>query len=168
MRSLPIALPVLILAAILQSTIVTHFRFLQGGFDLVLVVVLAWNLAQRENDGPMWALIGGVLADLLSGGPMGAATLALVALSLLIALTEGRLYRGNWAVALLVSLVGTILYHLLYLAVLSLTGISVQWDDALTRVTLPSTILNLMLMMPTFQIAKWIANQIYPPPVELG
>ncbi len=168
MRSLPIALPVLIAAAVLQSAVVTHFRFLQGSFDLVLVVVLAWNLAQRKSDGPMWALCGGLLADLLSGGPFGAATLALLALSLLIALTEGRLYHGNWAVALLVSLIGTILYHLLYLAVLSLTGVPVKWDDALTRVTLPSTILNLMLMLPTFQIAKWMADQIYPPPVELG
>ncbi len=168
MRSLPIALPVLIAAAVLQSAIVTHFRFLQGSFDVVLVVVLAWNLAQHESDGPLWALLGGLLADLLSGGPLGAATLALLALSLLIALTEGRLYHGNWAVALLVSLVGTILYHLLYLAVLSLTGVPVQWDEALTRVTLPSTILNLLLMLPTFQIAKWLADQIYPPAVELG
>jgi rod shape-determining protein MreD len=167
MRSLIIAVPLLAFVAILQSTVVARFRLLNGGFDLMLVVVLAWNLVQRENDGPVWAFIGGLLADALSGGPLGAAAFGLVSMSLIIAFTEGRFYQTNWIVAVLASLVGTIFYHLLYLAVLAITGHRVGWADALTLATLPSTLMNLLLMLPTYQAAKWLARQLAAPQVEI-
>jgi len=166
MRSLPIAIPLLALAAMLQAAVLTHVRFLGGGFDLVLVLVLAWNLVQRNIDGPVWALIGGLLADTLSGGPFGASTLGLTLLSLTISLTEGRFYQANMLVALLASLIGTIFYHLIYLSVLALAGRTVNLADALTLVTLPSTILNFLLMLPVYQAAKWLSWQIAPPPVK--
>jgi len=167
MRSLIIAIPLLAFVAILQSAVVSRFRFLNGGFDLMLVVVLAWNLVQRENDGPVWAFLGGLLADALSGGPLGAAAFGLASISLIIALTEGRFYQTNWIVAVLASLAGTIFYHLLYLAVLAVAGRPVSWADALTLTTLPSTIMNLILMLPVYQAAKWLARQLAAPQVEI-
>ena len=167
MRGLLIAAPLLFVVAVLQTTIVNRFRLLGGGFDLMLIVVLAWNLVQRENSGPIWAFVGGLFADAVSGGPFGAATLALVTCSFIIALTEGRFYQANWVVAVAASLAGTIFYHLLYLLLLTLGGHPVQWADALTLVTLPSTILNLMLMLPTYQTAKWLAAQVAEPHVEI-
>ena len=167
MRSLIIAVPLLAFVAILQSAVITRFRLLGGGFDLMLVVVLAWNLVRRENDGPIWALIGGLLADVLSGGPLGAATFGLASLSLIIAISEGRFYQANWIVAVLASIVGTIFYHLLYLLVLAVAGHPVNLADTLTLVTLPSTILNLLLMLPVYQVAKRLAAQVSAPQVEI-
>jgi rod shape-determining protein MreD len=152
---------------ILQSTVVTHLRLLEGGFNLTLIVVLAWNLVQRESSGPLWAFLGGVLADTFSGGPFGAATFALVACSLVIALTEGRFYQTNWVIAVAASVVGTILYHLLYLILLATANHPVAWADALTLTTLPSTILNLLLMLPVYQSAKWLKRQVAAPQVEI-
>ena len=167
MRSLIIAVPLLAFVAILQSAVITRFRLLGGGFDLMLVVVLAWNLVRRENDGPIWALIGGLLADVLSGGPLGAATFGLASLSLIIAISEGRFYQANWIVAVLASIVGTIFYHLLYLLALAVAGHPVNLADALTLVTLPSTILNLLLMLPVYQVVKRLAAQVSTPQVEI-
>ncbi|MEK6572933.1 MAG: rod shape-determining protein MreD [Chloroflexota bacterium] len=167
MRSLIIALPILPVIAILQSAVFPHIRFLNGGFDVMLIVVLAWSLVQRGNDGPIWAFIGGLLGDVLSGGPMGAMTLGLVSVTLLIALTEGRFYKSNWPVALLASVLGTLVYHLIYLIVLGLSGHPVNLADDLTLVTLPSAILNALLMLPMYQTAKWLAAQVAPPKVEL-
>ncbi|MBI3242359.1 MAG: rod shape-determining protein MreD [Chloroflexi bacterium] len=167
MRSLFIAVPLLAFIAILQSAILTRFRILGGGFDLMLVVVLAWNLVQRENDGPLWAFIGGLLADVLSGGPLGASAFSLTTLSLIIAFSEGRFYQANWIVAVLASIVGTILYHLLYLSVLALTNHPVNFADTLALVTLPSTILNLLLMLPVYQATKRLVAQVSSPQVEI-
>ncbi|HLB48835.1 MAG TPA: rod shape-determining protein MreD, partial [Anaerolineales bacterium] len=110
---------------------------------------------------------GGLLGDVLSGGPMGAMTLGLVSVTLLIALTEGRFYKSNWPVALLASVLGTLVYHLIYLIVLGLSGHPVNLADDLTLVTLPSAILNALLMLPMYQTAKWLAIQVAPPKVEL-
>ena len=47
MRRLIIAVPFLALVAILQSAVITRFRILGGGFDLLLVVVLALSMRER-------------------------------------------------------------------------------------------------------------------------
>jgi len=167
MRGLLAGIPILIAAIILQTTVLTHFRLLSGGFNLTLVVVLAWNLVQRESSGPLWAFMGGVLADVFSGGPFGVTTVALVACSLVIALTEGRFYQGNWVVAVAASIVGTIFYHLLYLFLLAGNNYVVNWADTLTLITLPSTILNLLLMLPVYQSFRWLARLVAEPHVEI-
>jgi rod shape-determining protein MreD len=168
MRSLLLALPILTIVAILQSAVFSHITFLRGGFDVMLIVVVAWSLVQRGNDGPAWALVGGVLSDALSGGPPGAITLSLAAVTFFIALTEGRFYQTNWPVALLASVLSTLIYHLIYLALLALAGRPVNWADTLTLSTFPSAILNFLLMLPAYQAAKWLAVFTAPPKVEIG
>lgn len=168
MRALLLAVPLLTVAAVLQSAVFNHVRFLNGGFDLILIAVVAWSLAQHGNEGPVWGFVGGLFADTLSGGPMGAMTLGLVSVAALIIITEGRFYKANWPVAMLASVLGTLMHHLIYLTVLAFSGRPVQLADQLTLVTLPSSILNFLLMLPMYQSAKWLAAQIAPPQVEIG
>lgn len=168
MRTFYLALPVLLLAAVLQATIFAHIRVLGGGFDVMLIVVVAWSLVQRDSDGPAWAFIGGLFADALSGGPPGAMTLALTTVTLAIALTEGRFYKSNWPVALIASVLSTLVYQLIYLVVLLISGRSINVIDALAVTTFPSAILNLLLMLPTYQTAKWLSAVVSPPKVEIG
>lgn len=168
MRTIYVAVPVLLLAAALQASVFNRIRFLSGGFDLVLIIVLAWSLVQRGNDGPVWALVGGLFADVLSGGPPGAFTLALSVVTLAVALTEGRFYKTNFIVALIASVLGTLLFHLLYLTVLIAFGYPINLTDALALSTFPSAILNFLLMMPVYQAAKWLSAIVNPPKVDIG
>ena len=168
MRTLFIAIPLLLLVAVLQSTIFYHIRFFEGGFDVMLIVVTAWSLVQRGNEGPVWAFVGGVIADALSGGPPGAITLGLAGVTVFIAATEGRFYKANWPVALIASVLGTLVYHLIYLIVIALSGYPVNFVDALATATFPSAILNFVLMLPVYQAAKWLAARVAPPKVEIG
>lgn len=168
MRSLVLAFPILLVLAVLQAAILVRIRFLNGGVDLLLIMVIAWSLVQRGNDGPLWAFVAGLIADGLSGGPPGAFTLALTGVALCIALTEGRFYKTNWPVALIASVLGTLVYHLLYLTVLAVFGRSVNWSDILALSTFPSAIMNLLLMLPTYQTAKWLSARVAPPRVEIG
>jgi rod shape-determining protein MreD len=168
MRTIYLALPILLLVALLQATIFTRIRVLGGGFDVMLIVVVAWSLVQRGNDGPLWALVGGLFADAFSGGPPGAFTLALTSVALVIALTEGRFYKTNWPVAFIASVLGTLIYQLLYLVVLAIFGHPLNLIDVLALSTFPSAILNLLLMLPTYQAAKWLSAVVSPPKVEIG
>lgn len=167
MRSLIFGIPLLAVISVMQSSLLHSARFLNGGFDIALIVVLAWNLVRREADAPLWAFIAGLFADVLSGGAIGAATLAMTTVSLVISFTEGRFYQANLPVALLMSLVGTIFYHLLYLLMLSLTGQPIQWADAITLSVLPSALLNLILIVPIYRIALWAVKLIKPREIGL-
>jgi len=151
----------------MQSSLLHSFGFLDGSFDIALVVVLAWNLVRREADAPVWAFIAGLFADVLSGGAIGAATFAMTTMSLVISFTEGRFYQSNLPVALLMSLIGTIFYHLLYLLLLSLSGQPIQWADALTLNVLPSALLNLILIVPVYRIALWAVKWVTPREIGL-
>lgn len=168
MRSLVFGIPVLLLVAVLQSTVLYHVRFINGSFDTMLIVVLAWSLAQRGNDGLIWALVGGIIADSLSAGPTGAITFSLVAVIALISVTEGRFYKANWLVAMISSVLGTLVYHLIYLVALAFSGYPVNLIEMLAVVTFPSAILNFLLMLPTYQTARLVARLTAPPRVELG
>jgi rod shape-determining protein MreD len=168
MRSLVFGIPILLAVAVLQSTVLYHVRFISGSFDTMLIVVLAWSLAQRGNDGLLWALAGGIIADSLSAGPPGAMTLSLVSVIVLISITEGRFYKANWLVAMISSVLGTLIYHLIYLLALTISGYPVSFINALAVVTFPSAILNFLLMLPTYQTARILAQLTAPPKVELG
>lgn len=167
MRSLIVGIPLLALISVMQSTLLHSVRFLDGSVDLALVVVLAWNLVRREADAPLWAFFAGVFADVLSGGAIGAATFAMTTMSLVISFTEGRFYQANLPVSLLVSLVGTIFYHLLYLLTLSIRGQPIQWADAITLGVLPSALLNLIVIVPVYRIALWAVKLLKPREIGL-
>jgi rod shape-determining protein MreD len=168
MRTLYLALPVLLLVAVLQATVFSHIRLFGGGFDVMLIVVVAWSLVQRDSDGPVWAFVGGLFADAFSGGPPGAFTLSLTLVTLAIALTEGRFYKSNWPVALIASVLSTVVYQLLYLSLLAIFVRPVNWADTLALNTFPSALLNLLLMLPVYQTAKWLSAVVSPPKVEIG
>src|SRR5204862_1032889 len=69
-----IGLPMLIVAAVLQSTALSHVHFFGGTVDLILLMTLSWTLAGDWQGGVMWGFIGGLCLDLLSGGPLGASS----------------------------------------------------------------------------------------------
>jgi rod shape-determining protein MreD len=168
MRAFIIGIPILLTITILQSTVLNNIRFLEGGMDVMLIAVTAWSLVQRGNDGPLWALAGGVMADSFSGGPPGTITLALAIVTFVIALTEGRFYKANIIAALLFSVLGTLIFHLVCLSFLAINGYTVNFGETLALSTFPSAVLNFLLMLPAYQAAKWLSLMTAPPKVEIG
>ena len=68
MRNL-VAFPILALAVILQSAVVSRASLLGGFADLPMVVVIAWALQDNVNTGWHWAIVAGVMTAFVSGLP---------------------------------------------------------------------------------------------------
>jgi rod shape-determining protein MreD len=163
MRTLLIGLPVLALAAALEATALADLRVAGGGgVNLVLLFTLAWTLAGDWNGGLLWGLIGGLCLDLLSGGPLGASALVLVIVAFLASLAEGQLWRSHVLLPLAAALMGSVLYHLLLPLILAVFGFEFDWGRALVGVLLPSTLLNLMLIVPLYEILRRVRGWVYP------
>jgi cell shape-determining protein MreD len=60
-----IGIPLLILAAILDATLMAELRIGGGAPDLVFLLVVSWALLSTVQEAMMWAVIGGVLKDTL-------------------------------------------------------------------------------------------------------
>jgi rod shape-determining protein MreD len=167
MIALLVGLPLLILAAVLQSTALVHLRVLDGTLDLTLLLVLGWTLAGDWRGGMLWGLMGGLCLDLLSGAPLGTAALGLVLMAYFASLTEGRFWHSHILLPLATILLGTVGLHLIYLIVLRLNGETVNVGLALARITLPTVVLNTAGMLPIYHAMRWLRRGVYPEPVEI-
>ncbi len=160
MRNL-VAIPVLGLAAILQSAIVSQFPLLGGTADLVLVLVAAWALQEAVNTGFQWAFLASVMISLVSGLPWVitfACYAGIVALAL-------ALQQRVWQVPLLamfsITFIGTIMLHVLTLGYMNLSGVALPLGDSLGLITLPSVLLNMLIAIPVFALARDLAGWVF-------
>ncbi len=165
--NLLVGLPLLALAAVVQATVLGRVQPLGGTVDLVLLLALSWTLVGQWQGGVVWGLLGGLSLDVLSAGPLGTHMLGLVVVAYLASLGEGRFWRSHVLLPLATALLGTLVYHLLVLAALSLAGYPVPWAEALTRITLPTVLLNTLAMLPIYHLARWLHAVVHPAPVTL-
>lgn len=161
MRNL-IAIPLLGLAVIVQSTMVGRISLLAGYADLLLVILIAWALQDRVTTAFHWAFLASVMVSLVSrlpwyvylAGYCGAVFLAL------------SLQRRVWQVPLLamftVTFMGTLLIHLLSFLYLNFSGSSASLTDSLGLVTLPSVLLNMLIAIPMFGLMRDLARWVFP------
>ena len=143
--TLYLVIPLLVVVALIQATVVPHLSIWGVYPDLPLLMVVSWSLLRGAKEGMVWGFIAGVAVDLFSGAPFGAATLGLLAASLLSGLGHATVYRAHVALPLLVMFLTTIVYDLVFLLVVRVSGDVVDWLPALLRVILPSAVLNALL-----------------------
>lgn len=135
----------IILSLTLAQSSLTHVVGVAGVRpDLVLVVVLGWAVWRGPTSGLRWAVIAGLCLDMLSSGPFGALTVPLVIVALLAGwLGHGRLFGGYLVLPLLLTFPLSLLYYLIYLALVSLMGRPVLWVPMVSQIALPASLLNL-------------------------
>ncbi len=111
--------PLLLIASLMQSTTATRLQV--GGVkpDLVLLLVISGTLLYGIKAGIAWAFIGGLALDIFSGGPMGGSSLALMVATFVIGLGQRTLSRFNVLVPLGATLIGTLLYGITYVMILT-------------------------------------------------
>jgi len=126
----------------------------------MLLVVLAWSIVRGVDEGVVWGFIGGLIIDLLSGGPLGATALALVLAAFLAGQPWGKGLGSRVAQLLLLALMGVTVYHLVLLLVLAWTGHAVDWKFALLRVAGPSALLNTLLIPFVQQPLAWLGRRV--------
>jgi rod shape-determining protein MreD len=164
--SLLVGIPLLAFEAILQSSVLARLPLFGGTLDLVLLTVLCWNLLAERSDGLGWAFAGGLFADLHSAGPLGASIIGLLAVGYVAGLTEGRLWRTHFLLPLATALLGTLAFHLIYLAVLAATGYPVHLPDQVAYVIFPSVFLNMVGILPLYWLIRQLHDRVRPVPVK--
>jgi rod shape-determining protein MreD len=154
--TLYIVVPLLVVVAILQTTLVPQLTVWGASANLPLLIVVSWSLLRGSREGVIWGFIAGLAVDVLSGAPFGAATLPMIAVGLLAGLGHATVFRAHIALPLVVMFVTTVIYDLLFLLIVRLSGYPVAWLDSLFRLILPSALVNTMLMPIVFVLLRWL------------
>lgn len=170
-------LPFLLLVAALQSTAAPLLSMAGARPDLMLTSVVSWTLLAafraREleyagespsltrgiNDGIVWGFAGGMFLDLLSGAPLGASALALMATALAVGIVGVGVASAAPILIALMSVLGTLMYHLMFLVTMALMGRPVFWGSDMTRIILPSVLLNLLLIPAVYGLLSVVSRQ---------
>ena len=157
-RKIPISgylgLAVLLGLALIQSSLGPFLTIVGVHPNLVLVAVIGWTLLRGPGEGLVWAIIGGLALDLLSGGPFGAATLALVITSVLTSLGYGRVFGGYLILPLALTFPLSLAYYLIYLLLLSVFNRPVAWISSVADIILPASMVNMAAMLILFPLLR--------------
>lgn len=154
---LAVAIP--LAAALLQSAVIPFVSVGGARPNLPLLVAGSWSLAAGAGEAVWWAFIGGIAADLLSGGPLGAFAAASLPPVALIGLGERPAPRptpvlvGASFVAAAAFLAGV-----LYVLALSLAGTPIPELPGLAIQIGGGAIFTGALAIATYPIARWLSR----------
>ncbi|PZS05253.1 MAG: rod shape-determining protein MreD [Chloroflexi bacterium] len=150
--------------ALLQSSLASRleFRGVLPGF--VLVTVVSWGILRGLEEGLVWAFVGGVSLDVLSGLPFGTNTVAMVVTAGVVSLGEGTFIRTHALLPLMTVFGATILYYVIVLFILQSTQQPVDWLAALRTYMLPTAIYNALMSILVFWLARRLESRIYRAP----
>ncbi len=157
-----LAFPLLALAFMLQTAVVSRITLLSGEADLVLLIVISWALQEQVQSSWHWAALAGLMGAFVSGLP----PFVLLGAYLLSVLFARYVLRQIWQNPLLalfsVTFFSTLILHLVIYLTLVFRGVAISVSDVLTVITLPSVFLNFLLVLPVHSFISDLAHWVYP------
>jgi rod shape-determining protein MreD len=146
-------------AAMLQVVIVSSLVVAGGAPDLLLVVVVALGLLRGSVPGATLGFVGGLVVDVVTLGTLGVTSLILTLAGFWAgryAETSGRDRRlapiiAVGTITILAATFGYLLYFLL--------DVEVVAQHALVTALAPAFVLNLLLALPIYALARRIVGE---------
>lgn len=157
-----IAIPVILLAVLLQSAVVSRVTLLSGAADLPLIMLAAWSLQEQVDTAWHWAIAAGSLIGFISGIPWFVPLIGYLFVVLLARMLQRRVWQAPLLAMFLVSFIGTLMIHIFSVITLRLFGIAPPVADIFGLVTLPAVLLNLLLAIPVYAVMRDLAAWVYP------
>jgi rod shape-determining protein MreD len=149
-----LAIVVPLAAALLQGSVVPFIAVAGARPNLVVLVAASWAVSVGAREAVWWAFLGGLAADLLSGGPLGALALAALVPVAAVGMSESRLRpRSVLGGALLVGL-ASLVAGVLYLAILAVVGLAAADPALLAAAAVSGAIYNTVLAIATYPLCR--------------
>lgn len=156
----------MITATLLQVTLSPYVKINGVHPDLVLILVIGWTFLRGLRDGLMWALIGGLSLDFVSGAPFGLFTLTLLLVAMVTNLFHGRTFGSSIILPLSLTFPLSLLFNGLALLLLNLLWRPITWNEALSNVLIPVAIFNTAVMLLVFPLLYLLNRWLSPQPLS--
>jgi rod shape-determining protein MreD len=155
-----IGLGLSLLAALLQATFNPQIRIFGGEPDLVLLLVLVWAARAPLDETLVLAFVGGLCLDLLSAGPLGLHTAALLPLVFSIDFVREQLFGFGFPLVVVFLAAGTLGYKLVMLIGTSIAGFTLPPVQATAYTILPTLVYNLALLLPVYLVLYRVTRRL--------
>jgi hypothetical protein len=157
-----IAFPLLGLAIILQSSIVSQVRLISGFADLPLLILAAWALQKRVKSAWHWAVVACMMIGFVSNMPWPVVIIGYLGVIFMAQILRQRVWQAPMLAMFSVIFIGTLFIHMVSFVVLRVLGTPLPFDDVIGLITLPSLLLNMLFSIPIYALMRDLAHWVYP------
>jgi rod shape-determining protein MreD len=142
-------------AALLQGTVAPLIAVGGARPSLPILVAASWSIAAGAREGVWWAFLGGLAADLISSGPLGAFALASLPPVAAVGLRDAGSSRPTPVIAgvLLVG-VAALAAGLIYIGILAITGEAIPSVPIAAGTTVASAVYTGVLALVIYPVAR--------------
>jgi rod shape-determining protein MreD len=134
--------------------------------NLLLLFATSWVLLRGLREGLAIGLIGGLILDVSSAAPFGYTTLSLSLALSLAAMGEVNVFRGAWFLKYGVIAGATLLFNIVFMTLLGISGQGVPVSIGVGRILFPEMLAHILLMPATYGVIKWLVGRMSPQTVE--
>ena len=145
-----VGITLVIFTALLEVSVLPLFRVDGLQPNLTLVLLMAWLIIRGAEEAYVLIPIGGVFVGLVDGALMGTALLAMAPVAVLQEVRGAQLNEKGLLMAVAFTAIMSLVYNYTYLLVSTLQGEAGSWVAATTRVILPTTLINLAVLLPLY------------------
>src|SRR5690606_19669388 len=124
-----IAFPLLLLAVILQSSVVSEIRLLSGYADLPFLLIAAWALQERVESAWHWGAIACLVVGFVTSLPWPVLTAGYLSVIFMARILQRRVWQAPLLAMFSVVFLGTLFFHLLSFVTLSVLGTPFNFSD---------------------------------------
>ncbi len=157
-----IGIPVILLAVMLQTVVISTLPLLHGTGNLVLLVVAAWSLQNRLQSDYSWAVIAGVVIGLVSRVPWFIPLIGFVSVTWIANFLRRQVWQTPVLAMMITVLSGSLLLYLLEWGALLVQGIPLPLEESVNLIILPATFLNLLFALPVYALVTELYQSVYP------
>ena len=153
-------IPLLALAAVIQSVSLPGLTANGIRPDLTLVLVIGWASIRGWEEGAVAGTIGGIFLDCLAATPFGVNVFRLVVLGIVAGLVMERLARTGSALPVVAGVVSCALAFVLNIIGLQAAGWTVAWERAALLTALPSALMTIICMIALLPVFRAVERRI--------
>lgn len=157
-----IAFPLLGLAVILQSSIISQVRLISGYADLPLLILAAWALQKRVKSAWQWAALACLMVGFISSMPWPVIVIGYFGVVFVAQILQRRVWQAPLLAMFSVIFIGTLFMNMLSFFALRVLGTPLPFDDVVGLITLPSLLLNMLFSIPIYAFMRDMAQWVYP------
>jgi len=166
MRSFVI-IPVLMVGMVLQTAVFGNFSLVAGKVDILLLILVSWNIHKDDLANYLWAIFAGLLFVIYSSTPVLLPIFAYILVTFLTRKIKSMTYHMPIFLLILSTLVGSIVFYGLFLAqIWVFSGFQVDINAMFWSIAVPSLFLDLVLVLPANSVVKEFVK-ISDPNVEI-
>lgn len=148
--------------AVLGVSAMPYVKVLGVTPDLILIFAAVWMMVRGQREAAVVVPVAGLMRDLTTSDPVGTSVLALSPIVLLVVVRELRVVESELVLTLMVVVLGSLIYGLLSMTVLTATGQGVPWLDGLLWVVLPSLVVNALFVPIIYLPVRWFSPEPEP------